>query len=86
MLRPLHLHQPNTIRFSLRTNTALEELWTLEIQPGILVDPSITISHTARKLIRGITPELRYQDCLLLCCIRWEFNANQDVDSWGVLL
>ncbi|KAL5313247.1 hypothetical protein ACEPPN_018980 [Leptodophora sp. 'Broadleaf-Isolate-01'] len=63
---------------------ALEELWTVEIQPEILVDSSITLSHAALGLLHDIPTELSYHDCLLLCCIKWEFNANRDVDqSWA---
>ncbi|KAH6694390.1 hypothetical protein BKA61DRAFT_258633 [Leptodontidium sp. MPI-SDFR-AT-0119] len=63
---------------------ALEELWTVEILPDILVESSITLSHNARQLIHDITAELSYLDCLLLCCIKWEFNASPDADpSWA---
>jgi hypothetical protein len=35
-------------------------------------------------LIHDIAAPLTYRDRLLLCCIKWEFYANEDVDkSWS---
>ncbi|CZT13552.1 uncharacterized protein RAG0_17041 [Rhynchosporium agropyri] len=66
------------------TCTALEELWTVEIQPDILVDSSIALSHAARKVLCGIAVQLTYHQSLLLCCIKWEFSANEAIDqSWA---
>ncbi|XMA13709.1 hypothetical protein WAI453_006500 [Rhynchosporium graminicola] len=64
--------------------TALEELWTVEIQPDILVDSSIALSHAARKILWSIAVQLTYHQRLLLCCIKWEFSANEAIDqSWA---
>ena len=49
------------------------------------MDSSITLSHTARALLHDIVAQLKYRDQLLLCCIKWEFNSNEDIDqSWAV--
>ncbi|CZT07726.1 uncharacterized protein RCO7_11216 [Rhynchosporium graminicola] len=64
--------------------TALEELWTVEIQPDILVDSSIALSHAARKILWSIAVQLTSHQRLLLCCIKWEFSANEAIDqSWA---
>ncbi|CZT52867.1 uncharacterized protein RSE6_14262 [Rhynchosporium secalis] len=52
------------------TCTALEELWTVKIQPDILVESSITLSLAARKLLRGIAFQLTYHQCRLLYYIK----------------
>ncbi|KAH7370348.1 hypothetical protein BKA65DRAFT_562002 [Rhexocercosporidium sp. MPI-PUGE-AT-0058] len=66
---------------------ALEELWMVKVQPDILVGSSITLSHPALKLLRVIAAQLNVHDCLLLCCIKWEFNVNCNVDrSWAFYL
>ncbi|KAH7418723.1 hypothetical protein BKA64DRAFT_635842 [Cadophora sp. MPI-SDFR-AT-0126] len=63
---------------------ALEELWTVEIEPDILVNPSVTLSPTKRKLLHSIAGQLTHKQRLLLCCIKWEFNANEAIDpSWA---
>lgn len=69
------------------TRIAVEELWTVEILPEILIDSSITLSQTARGLLSEIADQLTHHDRLLLCCIKWEFNPSEVIDrSWAFYL
>ncbi|TVY65585.1 hypothetical protein LSUE1_G006243 [Lachnellula suecica] len=62
---------------------ALEELWTVSILPDIGIDPSITLSHATRSSLREIVSGLTREETLFLCCVKWEFNSNDDIDrTW----
>lgn len=66
---------------------ALKKLCAVEIQPDILVNSSITLPPTARQLLSEIAAQMTHYNRLLLCCIKWEFNANEDIDQpWAFYL
>jgi hypothetical protein len=68
----------------LHATLALEELLTPVLLPSVLSASSITMPDTIQPYFREIAERLTRRQLLFLCYVRWEFNANDNIDiGWN---